>query len=399
MMTFEEFQKKSAFTQEELVAYSRGELIDGGAQRRLSRLPGSLLFPFHEITLIRWSEESGTGRIEAVRRNRFDEWFYACHFLGDPVMPGCWGIDAVWQCLKFFAAWRGLEGCDKTLGIGAVSFTGQIRPGDRDVVYAVDILGVKRIDGETLISGKASVSVDGAPVYAVGSVEIGTAYWESDEKARRAGLSPEPPAGAQALLGRALRYDEFRARKSFSRAEITALSQGTLIEDPQVETGLLPSALMLEISRVESLRCDAALGEGEAVAFRDNTPLEWFYPMNDGIKPAALSIDGVWQILGLFLAWAGHAGTGRALGLERVEVFSEITPRDRLISYEIKIHRLFHAEATGGAIVHADASVWADGRPVLQCYGAKVGCYKNIRYAGYPRSSEMAFGGSLKVAA
>src|SRR5579885_1797011 len=86
-----------------------------------------LLTPFHELRRMEWDAASGTGRVEAVRRNRLEDWFYGCHFLGDPVMPGCWGVDAVWQCLRAFAAWRGLPPC-RPVGMEDVRFFGQIRP-------------------------------------------------------------------------------------------------------------------------------------------------------------------------------------------------------------------------------------------------------------------------------
>jgi 3-hydroxyacyl-[acyl-carrier protein] dehydratase/trans-2-decenoyl-[acyl-carrier protein] isomerase len=131
--------------------YTRAELV---ALAEKGGLPRALLMPFHEVRLVRWDETSGTGRIEAVRKNRFDDWFYGCHFLGDPVMPGCWGLDGVWQALRLFASWRGLTGCDKPLGMEGVSFFGQIRPYDKEVVYSVDVLSIERRSAPR--SGKAT---------------------------------------------------------------------------------------------------------------------------------------------------------------------------------------------------------------------------------------------------
>ncbi|OGR97584.1 MAG: hypothetical protein A2V88_15720 [Elusimicrobia bacterium RBG_16_66_12] len=326
-----------------------------------------------------------------MRRNRFDEWFYGCHFLGDPVMPGCWGVDAVWQCLKFFAAWRGLAGCDKSLGMENVSFFGQIRPYDKAVVYRVEVLSVERSDGDVLITGKASVSVDGTPVYTIDGAQVGTAFWEAPA------TKPKMiPTGDDGSAMRPLTYDEFASRGHFSRAELVALSRGCLVSDPPGEIALLPSDLMLEVGRIERIACDPATGEGEVLASRPNAPTDWFYAMTPGVKPAALSIDAVWQLIGVFQAWSRNAGTGRALGFERVEVFDDIRPEDRDIRYEIRVLKTVRAAETGDAFVRADATVFADGRPILSCSNANVGVHKDIRYVDYPVASAMAFGGRLK---
>jgi len=270
-MNFAEFRRRSRFAPDEISAYAQGLLISD-APPGLPQLPGYLLLPFHEITRLEWDEASGTGAIEAVRSNRFDEWFYGCHFLGDPVMPGCWGVDAVWQCLKFFAAWRGLTGCDKSLGMENVSFFGQIRPYDKAVVYHVDILSVERDGEDVLITGKGSVSVDGTLVYTMDSVQVGTAFWEAP--------STKPQTTATEDDGSAMRpltYDEFAARDHFTRAEIVALSRGGLVSDPPGEVALLPSDLMLEVGRIERIAVDRATGEGEVLASRPNAPTDWFF--------------------------------------------------------------------------------------------------------------------------
>lgn len=390
-MTFEEFQHRTHFGRDEILAYARGELIRP-AKADLPSLPNFLLLPFHEIAAISWDESSQKGRIEAVRYNRLDDWFYACHFLGDPVMPGCWGIDAVWQCLKFFAAWRGFPGCGKTLGLESVSFFGQIRPRDQKITYSVDIASIERSSGAVLITGKAAVHVDGVPVYAIGSAQIGTDYWEDDAPLKK---DAPPPLGRPMV--RKLSYDEFAASSSLSHEEVIAISQGTLIADSPAEMGLLPSSLMLGIDEVHHISYDENLDEGRISASQNNVGLEWFYPMNGGEKPTALTIDSVWQLLGLFLAWRKELGTGRALGFERVEIFDAIRPQDRRILYEVQVRKVFRAAGSEDLFVRADASVFADGRLILKCENASVGCHKNIRYSDYPQTGEMAFGGKLRT--
>lgn len=389
-MKFEDFKTRNQFSRDEISAFATGRLLDD-APAGLPELPSALLIAFHEVTSIRWDAVSGTGRIEAVRHNELDDWFYPCHFNGDPVMPGCWGVDAAWQCLRFFAAWRGLIGCARTLGMENVSFFGQIRPYDKKITYIVDIVSQETSDGETLLTGKATISVDGTPVYTIGSVSIATAFWIDDAAAKP---SAAPPADDAPI--RKLTYDEFSAKTKFSHAEIIAIAQGTLIDAPGLEIGLLPSSLMLEVGAIDRITFDEATGEGRISATRDNGPLEWFYPMTPGHKPTVLSIDALWQLMGLFLTWRQNLGTGRALGFERVEVFGEILPEDRDIRYEITIVRYSRAP-NGDAFVRADAKVHAGGRLILACANLNVGCHKNIRYSGYPLPSDMAMGGKLKM--
>ena len=390
-MKFEEFQKRSRFGRDEVAAFSEGRLLED-APPGLARLPGWLLIPFHEITRLEWDEASGTGVIEAARDNRLDDWFYGCHFLGDPVMPGCWGVDAVWQCMRFFAAWRGLAGCSKPLGMENVSFFGQIRPHDKRVLYRVEITALERSGDDVLLTGKGSVEVDGTPVYTIGSAQIGTAFWEAPAaRAQPAAAAPDEP------MTRRLPYAEFKARSSFSRAEVVAISRGVLVSDPPGEIALLPSDLMLEVGRVERIAGSIAAGEGEVEASRENRSGDWFYAMTPGVKPTALSIDAVWQLIGFFQAWGGSAGTGRALGFERVEIFDEIRPEDRDIRCDLTVVKAVRSGESGDVFVRADATVYADGRPILSMTNANVGCHKDIRYADYPLASEMGFGGKLKT--
>lgn len=388
-MKFEQFQKKTSFSAEEVIAFASDSLLDD-APVGLPGLPGSVLVPFHEIRSINWDGNTGTGRIEAVRRNRLDDWFYDCHFQGDPVMPGCWGVDAVWQALKFFAAWRGLSGCSKTLGMEGVSFFGQIRPYDKEVVYAVDVVSVEKDGGEIMLTGKATVSVDGTPVYTIAAAQVATAFWTEENPAKPTPAPSEPDAPAKKLS-----WSELTAKTRLSRAEVIGLSRGTLVDAPGLEIGLLPTGPMLEIGRVERLSWDDATGEGELRASRENGPLEWFYALGPA-KPTVLSIDAVWQLCGLFLTWRGNQGIGRALGFERVEVFDDIRPTDKDIRYEAKIIRFTKVPA-GDAFVRADTRVYADGRLILACSNANVGIHKNIRYSDYPLPSAMSTGGKLKL--
>lgn len=392
MIAFDEFQKKDRFSREEVAAFARGSLLSD-APKGLPGLPDYLLLPFHEVVELSWDAASGKGRIVAVKRNALDDWYYGCHFLGDPVMPGCWGVDGVWQCLAFFAAWRGLSGCDRSLGMEDVRFSGQIRPYDKEVRYALDIVSIEAEGTESLITAKAEVAVDGQPVYSIGSAMLGTAFWDAEGQK---GPAQPPPVGRE--LSRPLSHDEFAARSSFSLPEVIAISLGKLVKDAPGEMGLLPDSLMLGVSEVHEISFDEASGEGRVLASQRNEGLEWFYPMARGEKPSAFTIDSVWQLMGLFLAWRKASGTGRALGFEKAEVFDAIRPEDRGVLYEVSVRKLTRVPA-GDTFVTADARVFAAGRLIMAVTGARVGCHTNIRYSDYPVNSEMSTGGKLKTRA
>lgn len=150
--------RPSSFDREALMACSRGELFGEGN----ARLPAPPMLMFDRITEI---SETGGAYDKGVIRAEFDIspelWFFACHFEGDPVMPGCLGLDAMWQLTGFYLPWLGEPGRGRALGVGEVKFTGQILPRARQVRYEIDIRRVLRgklrlviADGRTLVDGR-----------------------------------------------------------------------------------------------------------------------------------------------------------------------------------------------------------------------------------------------------
>jgi len=160
---------QNAFTKEELIACGNGELFGEGN----ARLPVDKMLMLDRITHI--SSEGGAygkGEIIAELDINPDLWFFACHFRSDPVMPGCLGLDAMWQLVGFFLGWRGNPGRGRALGCGEVKFTGEILPTAKLVTYHIN---VKRVIERKLIMGIAdgTVSVDGNDIYQANDLRVG----------------------------------------------------------------------------------------------------------------------------------------------------------------------------------------------------------------------------------
>lgn len=162
-------QKKNNYSRNELISCGRGDLFgEGNAQ-----LPLPNLLMFDRITSI--SEEGGAngkGHIIAELDISPEMWFFACHFQGDPVMPGCLGLDAMWQLVGFYLGWLGAEGRGRALGSGQVKFTGQITPKNKRVSYHIDL---KRVVLRKLVMGVADgrLEVDGEAIYFAKDLRVG----------------------------------------------------------------------------------------------------------------------------------------------------------------------------------------------------------------------------------
>ncbi|MDT0594227.1 3-hydroxyacyl-[acyl-carrier-protein] dehydratase FabA [Glaciecola petra] len=161
--------KQNSFTREELLTCSTGEMFGPGN----SQLPApNMLMMDRIINISDEGGEHGKGYIEAELDVHPDLWFFACHFPGDPVMPGCLGLDAMWQLVGFFLGWSGGPGKGRALGVGEVKFTGQILPSAKKVSYRIDF---KRVIKRKLFMGLAdgSVAVDGRVIYTAKDLKVG----------------------------------------------------------------------------------------------------------------------------------------------------------------------------------------------------------------------------------
>lgn len=153
--------QRNSYTYEDLLACGRGELFGAGN----AQLPLPPMLMFDRISQI---SESGGANGKGEVRAEFDVkpslWFFGCHFKNDPVMPGCLGLDALWQLTGFFLGWLGLPGRGRALGVGEVKFADQVLPSVKKVTYGVDI---KRVFKGKLILSVADgwLEADGKRIY------------------------------------------------------------------------------------------------------------------------------------------------------------------------------------------------------------------------------------------
>lgn len=153
----------------QLLACARGEMFGPGN----ARLPGPPMLMFDRITHVATDGgEYGKGELRAELDIRPDLWFFGCHFEGDPVMPGCLGLDAMWQLAGFFLPWLGEPGRGRALGVGEVKFSGQVLPSARLVRYQIDVRRVMR--GKlALVIADGRTFVDDRLIYVANNLRVG----------------------------------------------------------------------------------------------------------------------------------------------------------------------------------------------------------------------------------
>ncbi len=172
-MTYQEFLKKNRFSFEELLAFAYGRLVDDPPEHFDAKLPAP---PFLMLDRILRIESNGNqGKMIAELDIKPDAWYFQCHFQGDPVQPGCLGVDAIWQLLGFFCVWRGALGTGRALGCGDVAFNGQIRPYNRCVRFEVDVrrYSLLKESGASIVIGDGRIYVDDELIATVGQARTG----------------------------------------------------------------------------------------------------------------------------------------------------------------------------------------------------------------------------------
>lgn len=160
--------KENSYDYADLLACAKGELFG----KENSRLPSPPMLMFDRITSI--TQTGGAhdkGQIIAELDVRPDLWFFDCHFKDDPVMPGCLGLDAMWQLLGFYQSWLGHPGKGRALG-GSVKFSGQVEPNAKLITYTID---VKRVIARKLVMGigEGTMNVDGKDIYHAENLRVG----------------------------------------------------------------------------------------------------------------------------------------------------------------------------------------------------------------------------------
>jgi 3-hydroxyacyl-[acyl-carrier protein] dehydratase/trans-2-decenoyl-[acyl-carrier protein] isomerase len=161
--------RRSSFDLAGLIACAKGELFGLGN----ARLPMPPMLMFDRITKI--TDKGGThdkGEVQAEMEVRPDLWFFKCHFENDPVMPGCLGLDAMWQLVGFFLGWAGGAGKGRALGVGEVKFSGMVLPTNKLISYTIDF---KRVIMRRLVMGIADgiMKVDGKVIYEAKDLRVG----------------------------------------------------------------------------------------------------------------------------------------------------------------------------------------------------------------------------------
>jgi len=157
------------FSNTQILAMSKGNFFGQGN----AQLPSALMLMIDEISHI--ADEGGRfdkGQLDANLQIHPDHWFFGCHFQGDPVMPGCLGLDALWQLLGVFLGWSGLPGKGRALGVGKVKFSGQIYPDAGSIQYR---LHIKRVFKKPMVMGIADgvVMHNGNIIYQASDLKVG----------------------------------------------------------------------------------------------------------------------------------------------------------------------------------------------------------------------------------
>ncbi|MEM8790564.1 MAG: bifunctional 3-hydroxydecanoyl-ACP dehydratase/trans-2-decenoyl-ACP isomerase [Pseudomonadota bacterium] len=161
--------RANSYDMQGLLTCARGELFGPGN----AQLPAPPMLMFDRITSITLDGgEAGKGQVVAELDVKPDLWFFGCHFINDPVMPGCLGLDALWQLTGFWLGWSGMPGRGRALGVGEVKFSGMVTPAGKLVRYVVEM---KRVIDRKLKMGIADgrMELDGETIYVTKDMKVG----------------------------------------------------------------------------------------------------------------------------------------------------------------------------------------------------------------------------------
>ena len=162
--------KKNSYSYDELINCGEGKLFGPGN----AKLPLPPMLMFDRITEI--NDDKGAfkkGLLKAELDIKNDLWFFNCHFKEDPVMPGCLGLDAMWQLVGFYLGWIGNPGKGRALGVGTVKFTGEVLQNVKLVTYEIDMKKIMSPGGTTVGLANGVVLADGKKIYSADSLKVG----------------------------------------------------------------------------------------------------------------------------------------------------------------------------------------------------------------------------------
>ncbi len=164
------FMKKNSFTYDELINCGNGELFGPGN----AKLPLPPMLMFDRITEI--NNDQGAfkkGLIKAELDIKDDHWFFECHFNKDPVMPGCLGLDAMWQLVGFYLGWLGKPGKGRALGVNTVKFTGEVLKNIKMATYEIDMKRILIKEGTTVGLANGILKADEKKIYSAENLKVG----------------------------------------------------------------------------------------------------------------------------------------------------------------------------------------------------------------------------------
>ena len=162
--------QKNSFTYGELISCGKGELFGEGS----AKLPLPPMLMFDRITKINNNlGEFNKGFIQAELDIKEDLWFFNCHFQGDPVMPGCLGLDAMWQLVGFYLGWSGEPGKGRALGVNTVKFTGEVLKNVKMATYEINMKRILKKEGTTVGLANGILSADDKIIYKAENLKVG----------------------------------------------------------------------------------------------------------------------------------------------------------------------------------------------------------------------------------
>ena len=164
------FTPQSSYSYEEIIECSKGNLFGPGN----AQLPAPPMLMFDRITQV--NKDGGMhekGEIIAELDIKPDLWFFECHFLGDPVMPGCLGLDALWQMLGFYLGWLGYPGKGRALGVGEIKFVEEIKPDKQLIQYKVNIKKSMSKKGFSIGYGDGQIIHQDKIIYHANDLKVG----------------------------------------------------------------------------------------------------------------------------------------------------------------------------------------------------------------------------------